>query len=473
MNSRGLVWFRNDLRITDNEALFKASKKHEELLCIYCFDPRHYAENSIGLKKTGNFRAKFILDSVDDFKDSLKSLGGELFIIQEKPESILPQLCKRYKIKDVYFHEESGVEEKHTADLVEANLFSENINTHKFWGATLFHKDDLPFPVNQCPDTFSSFRKSLEKEVKIREVIPGPSKINAIDGIPFTETPSLFQLGLEEVIDDSRTAFPFQGGESNGLLHLKNYIWDKELIKTYKETRNGLVGKDYSSKFSPWLSVGALSPRMIYQEIKSYESQKIKNKSTYWLVFELIWRDFFNIQAQKLGSKLFKIEGAKGLTRSWQTDEGLFDLWKNGMTGIPFIDANMLELKQTGFMSNRGRQNVASFLTKDLNINWLWGAEYFESMLLDHDVSSNYGNWQYISGVGADPREDRYFNVLKQSISYDQNGNYIRKWLPELSSLSDHNLHRAFSLNLKEKKELGLNYPEAVIIPEAFNNYMS
>ncbi|QNL21369.1 DASH family cryptochrome [Hyphobacterium sp. CCMP332] len=473
MNKRALVWFRNDLRISDNEALYKASAKHDELLCLYCFDPRNFENDSIGLKRTGSFRANFLIQSVFDLKASINSKGGELCVVHEKPEDIIPKLCKIFKIQDVYFHEESGTEELQIAESLENILFSYNINTHKYWGSTLFHKDDLPFPVNQCPDVFSSFRKQLEKEVEVRAVFPEPRRLNSINTQPETELPSLFQLGLEETPEDTRTAFPFEGGESAGMRHLNSYIWDKELIKTYKETRNGLIGTDYSSKFSPWLANGSLSPRVIFQEIKKYESQKIKNKSTYWLVFELIWRDFFNIQAQKLGSRLFKLEGAKELQKSWQTDEGLFEMWKNGMTGIPFIDANMLELKNTGFMSNRGRQNVASFLTKDLNFNWLWGAQYFESMLIDHDVCSNYGNWQYVAGVGADPREDRYFNVLKQSLTYDQKGNYIRKWIPELSPLSDHYLHRAFVLSDKEKKDLGLNYPSAHYIPQAFKNYIS
>lgn len=472
MSSRGLVWFRNDLRISDNEALYKAAAKHNEILCIYCFDPRHYKTNSIALPKTGNFRASFIIQSIIDLKNSLKSKEGDLFIVREKPEDIIPKICKSHNIRDVYFHEETGTEEKNVVENLESKLFSDNIQAHKFWGSTLYHKNDLPFPINQCPNVFSSFRKRLEKEVDVRRVFPKPEKIKKIDSLPETEIPSLFQLGLEEFQEDDRTAFPFSGGETEGLKHLNSYIWDKELIKTYKQTRNGLIGADYSSKFSPWLSIGALSPRTIFQEVKKYESQKIKNKSTYWLVFELLWRDFFNIQSQKLGIKLFQLEGAKGLKKGWQSDEGLFDLWKNGKTGIPFIDANMLELKNTGFMSNRGRQNVASFLTKDLNINWLWGAEYFESMLIDHDVSSNYGNWQYVAGVGADPRENRYFNVLKQSLTYDQKGNYIRKWIPELSPLSDHDLHRAFALNSKEKKELGLKYPEPAMVPKAFSNYM-
>ncbi len=473
MNKRGLVWFRNDLRLLDNEALNHALSRHEELLLVYCFDPRHFGESILGMKKTGAFRTQFIIESLEDLKEKLRTKNSDILVFQDKPEELIPRLCTNYGIKDVYFHCESGTEEENLENQLESVLNAKSVECHKFYAQTLYHIDDLPFPVKQTPDVFSTFRKKVEKEGNVRDIFNEPEHINTISDLPDTQIPSLFQLGHEEIDMDERTAFPFKGGETAGIEHLSNYLWEKDLLKTYKQTRNGLIGTDYSSKFSPWLSVGAISPRFIYWQVKKYESQKIKNKSTYWLVFELIWRDFFNIQAQKLGSRLFKLEGAKGLKKSWQTDEGLFDLWKKGKTGIPFIDANMIELKRTGFMSNRGRQNVASFLTKDLKINWLWGAAYFESMLIDHDVSSNYGNWQYVAGVGADPREDRYFNVLKQSLTYDQKGNYIRKWIPELSPLSDHYLHRAFALSQAEKKDLGLNYPSAQIIPQAFKNYMS
>jgi deoxyribodipyrimidine photo-lyase len=472
MNSKAIVWFRNDLRIEDNEALSRAVESYDEVIGVYCFDPRNYTKTSLGLDKTGPFRAKFIIQSVDEVKDQLKQKGSDLLISLEKPEKIIPQLCQTYGVKNVFFHNEVGTEEREIEAKLETELLKIKVETHRFWGWTLYHRDDLPFPVSQTPDVFSAFRKKLEKESDVRKSIAAPESMHGFENLPETHIPSLFQLGFEEFIEDDRTAFPFKGGEAAGISHLKSYIWENELIKTYKETRNGLLGADYSSKFSPWLSVGALSPRVIFEEVKKYEEEKIKNKSTYWLVFELIWRDFFSIQGLKLGPVLFNIDGPKGLKKRWLHDEGLFEQWKEGKTGIPFIDANMIELKKTGFMSNRGRQNVASFLTKDLNINWLWGAAYFESMLIDHDVCSNYGNWQYVAGVGADPREDRYFNVLKQALTYDQKAQYIKRWIPELSPLSDYEAHRVFNINHKRKSEVGIDYPQSIKVPKAFSSYL-
>lgn len=472
MSRKAIVWFRNDLRTQDNEALRKAVATCDEVIGVYCFDPRHYSKTEADFIKTGPFRAKFIIESAEDLKLQLKKKGSDLHISLEKPEDVIPRLCQAYGVKDVFFHKEVGTEEKAVENTLEDVLQSVGIKTHLFWGKTLFHRDDLPFPVMQTPDVFTAFRKKLEKEVDVRSSFPSPGRIRGFDNLPETFIPSLFQLGLEEIETDHRTAFPFSGGETIALEHLRNYIWENELIKSYKDTRNGLLGTEYSSKLSPWLSVGALSPRVIYEEVKRYESERTKNKSTYWLVFELIWRDFFSIQGLKLGSGLFKIEGPKGMIKHWLRDEGLFEQWKEGKTGIPFIDANMIELKKTGYMSNRGRQNVASFLTKDLNIDWRWGAAYFESMLIDHDVCSNYGNWQYVAGVGADPREDRYFNVLKQALTYDDKAQYIKRWIPELSPLSDYEAHRVFNINSKRKSEDGIDYPQAIKVPKAFSSYL-
>lgn len=189
-------------------------------------------------------------------------------------------------------------------------------------------------------------------------------------------------------------------------------------------TRNGLLGADYSSKLSPWLAFGNVSPRTVAAEVARYEAAAGANESTYWLLFELLWRDYFRFAAVGWGTRMFKLWGPRGHARStapddrgraWRKDGGMLAAWARGRTGYPFVDANMRELLLTGFMSNRGRQNVASFFVKDMDMDWRIGAEWFESTLIDHDPASNYGNWTYVAGVGADPREDRYFLIPKQA----------------------------------------------------------
>jgi deoxyribodipyrimidine photo-lyase len=202
------------------------------------------------------------------------------------------------------------------------------------------------------------------------------------------------------------------------------------------------MGLDGSTKFSPYLALGCLSPRYIYHEIKRYERVNGgQTDGSYWLVFELMWRDFFKLVAVKFGSRLFHRHGIHPYPPAdrlqWRQDPVAFEKWTQGRTGIPWVDAAMRELLQTGFMSNRLRQNVASFLCHSLRLDWRLGAAWFESQLIDHDVHSNYGNWLYIAGLGNDPRENRKFNMIKQARDYDPQGRYVKLWVKELSGLPD------------------------------------
>ena len=190
-----------------------------------------------------------------------------------------------------------------------------------------------------------------------------------------------------------------------------------------------MLGTDFSSRFSPWLANGNISARTIYYFIKDYEKQYGSNSSTYWLIFELLWRDFFQFQLRKHGSLFFKKNGINGKAITYRNNKHLFWTWVNGETGDDLVDANMKELKITGWMSNRGRQNVASYLIHDLNINWRWGAAWMESQLIDYDPASNWGNWMYIAGVGNDPRPFRKFNTQSQAERYDPLESYRKKWL--------------------------------------------
>ncbi|WP_372973692.1 DASH family cryptochrome, partial [Muriicola sp.] len=218
------------------------------------------------------------------------------------------------------------------------------------------------------------------------------------------------------------------GGENAGGKRIQEYFWDSGKLAYYKKTRNGLVGKDYSSKLSPWLANGSLSAKKVYWEVKRFEKEVKKNQDTYWLVFELIWRDYFKYVSLKHGNRIFHLGGILGRDYSWGNSEAAKKDWIRGNTTEPFVNANMIELARTGWMSNRGRQNVASFWAKELQQDWRIGASYFEAMLLDYDVHSNWGNWMYNSGVGNDPR-DRKFNIQRQASQYDPKGKFQNRWL--------------------------------------------
>jgi deoxyribodipyrimidine photo-lyase len=466
--NRVIVWFKNDLRLHDHAALFSACQESSEIIPIYCFDPRQFMEVELGIQKTGSFRARFILEAVDNLRTNLIGLNANLIVRIGNPEELIPFMADEFHAEAVYFSEEVTQEEKIVEKALEIALWKRGIQTRTFWQSTLFHLEDLPFPVHQTPEVFTQFRKECEKFSTVRKAFQKPKSINFPEIFcDLGHIPELSTLGLQESAKPEIGVLSFLGGETSAILRLQFYFWENDCLKTYKETRNGLLGPDYSTKFSAWLALGCISPRFIYEEVQRYETLRKKNDSTYWLVFELIWRDYFRFVSKKHGSRIFQIQGIKNHVDNWRKDEKLFWNWAKGKTGIPFVDANMRELNETGFMSNRGRQIVASFLVNDLGIDWRWGAMYFESQLIDYDVCSNWGNWMYVAGVGNDPRENRYFNILKQANNYDKKGDYIRHWIPELVKIPGFDIHQPYSLTKNELRSygvyLGANYPHPIV----------
>jgi deoxyribodipyrimidine photo-lyase len=389
-----------------------------------------------------------------------------LLIRTGKPENIVAELATTLKASWVLCNRERTHEEVFVQDALEQKLWSAGIELLYVRGKMLFHTQDLPVPVHHTPDIFTQFRKDNEHITPVRAPLPTPTAMPPMPpGLDAGNLPTVGDFGHRTSEQELRDAMPFKGGETEGLKRLRYYFWEKDLVATYKETRNGMLGDDYSSRFSPWLAQGCLSPKMIFHELKRYERERVSNESTYWLFFELLWRDFFRLMGKKHGNRIFLKGGIQHkVQKCWKNNRELFNLWAEGNTGVPFIDANMRELAATGWMSNRGRQNVASFLVKDLKVNWQMGAEYFESQLIDYDPCSNWGNWNYVAGIGSDPREDRYFNILTQAKNYDPKGDYVRHWCPELSNVPAEKIHRPDLLSPLEKEEYRVNgYPKAVV----------
>ncbi len=469
---RILLWLRNDLRLHDHEPLHRALQQEADIFFLYCFDPRHFGETSFGFAKTGAYRAQFLLETIADLRQSLQAKGSDLIIRQDKPEEEIPALVKSLGIDAVYWHEEVTPEETAVEQNVEKALSELAVTSEVYWGATLFHPDDLPFEIRKLPEVFTQFRKAVEKDSQVFPPFPTPDQLPALPSELKTpagtgELPTLSELGLEKAAIDPKGVLAFKGGETEAFKRLQHYFWDADRLQAYKETRNEMLGADYSSKFSPWLANGSLSPRQIYAEVQKYERDRKKNNSTYWMIFELMWRDYFRFVCAKYERRIFRKGGIRGLPIDWQQDWPRFDLWREGETGYPLIDANMKEIASTGFMSNRGRQNVASFLTKNLGIDWQMGAEWFESLLIDYDVCSNWGNWNYTAGVGNDARGFRYFNIPKQSKDYDLEGKYVKHWLPALENVPAKKVHEPWKLQPVEQKRfdvrLGVDYPQPVV----------
>ncbi|WP_432222250.1 DASH family cryptochrome [Flavobacterium sp. TMP13] len=429
MIQTGIVWFKTDLRIADNETLIKAIAQCEKVICVYCFDEAHYADTSYGFKKTGNYKTQFLIEALKDLDKSLRAIGSGLLVVKGKPEVEIPKIFKEYKAYKVFAKREVAYEEKQTEKLVQQQLFQVRCEFETFSTSTLYHAEDLPFSITNIPDLFTNFRKQTEKESTIRKPFEKPKTLVSPQ-MPLLELPTVKELGLKNVKKDSRAVLVYKGGETEALKRLHHYFSDSKSLSTYKETRNGMIGADYSSKFSAWLAIGCISSRYIYEEIKKYEKKFGTNDSTYWLTFELLWRDFFRFMFKKHQTKFFLYSGIKSeKANSKSLNKKLLTQWINGQTDSDFINANMIELKLTGFMSNRGRQNVASYFCNELNMDWRYGAAYFESQLIDYDVCSNWGNWAYLAGVGNDGRDQRYFNIAKQANDYDKKMEFRELWL--------------------------------------------
>ncbi|NND63383.1 MAG: DASH family cryptochrome, partial [Flavobacteriaceae bacterium] len=406
----------------------EAIQNNDRVIGVFCLDPRWRDTDSFGFKKMEKFRANFLLETLQELKTNLEELNISLLILSDTPEEIIPKLITEHHIEHVYFQKEWTAEEAQVEQSVRKQSNTTDVKWHSTYDQFLFHPDDIPFEFAEVPKVFTVFRKKCEKYSKVRPRVT-PSKLSEENLLqPTNEIPTLQQLGYEDFETDPRSAFPFTGGENSARKRLNYYFWETKKLSYYKKTRNGLIGKDFSSKFSPWLANGSISARTIFWEIEEYESAVRKNDSTYWLFFELVWRDFFKYISLKHGNQIFKIAGILQKDYKWKSNADLIEKWIHGNTAEPFVNANMIELKETGWMSNRGRQNVASFLAKELNVDWRIGAAYFESMLIDYDVHSNYGNWMYVAGVGNDPR-DRKFNIQSQADRYDPKSKYQNLWL--------------------------------------------
>lgn len=415
-----IIWLRNDLRIIDHDIFH--TLQDQPIIPLYIFDPREEESDAWGHPRRGKHRQRFLIEALYALKNELQQRGSDLCIRHGKPADVFNQIHHQFSIDGIHVYGHDAYEERQAEEEVRRL----GIPFHLYEADTLYHPVDLPFPIEKMPFVFTDFRKKMEKQSKVRPFHPTPKS--------FIKPEIKVEWGTIPKVDDSeldaRSAFPYKGGTRAALDRLEHYFWETDQLAQYKKTRNGLLGTDYSSKFSPWLAQGAISAGFIYHQVKKYESLRHKNQSTYWLIFELIWRDFFRFTAKAEGQRFFRMPRKIKAMRIPS-----FEQWKAGATGEPFIDANMKELALTGFMSNRGRQNVASYLVHELNVPWYAGAAWFESQLIDYDVYSNWGNWTYVAGVGHDPRS-RVFNISRQQSMYDPDGAYVNNWLEnrELSS---------------------------------------
>ncbi|MBP2280769.1 deoxyribodipyrimidine photo-lyase [Psychrobacter sp. PL19] len=469
-----LVLFHNDLRVDDNATLLKSAALASDdgrLLLVYAStfaarladkkgsqDSKYYAFDEMGAA-----RQQFLSESLADLDESLQRLGNRLlclpnlkvasesqseedlqaatlppkFLSQGRSESALEldafaqlcQLIEQEHITDICVSQTADYNQNQAYDALQATY--PFIDWHSQSVNTLF----ITLPTHDLPKSFTQFRKKVEANHDLltaendlftcqtpKTLPPMPDSMTNS-----TANNSNYFFTHQDFSEQIQPEPNFKGGETNAISHLNDYF-NSDAPSTYKTTRNALDNWTHSTKFSAWLANGSLSVKVLLNRLRHHERDVIANDSTYWIWFELLWREYFYWYALVHQQKLFWFEGIAQHAPTTRLDQTRLQQWQNGTTLYPIVNACMHQLTSTGYMSNRGRQIVASCFIHELGLDWRYGASYFEQHLIDYDVGSNWGNWQYLAGVGADPRGCRQFNLKKQTQQHDPNGDFIKKW---------------------------------------------
>ena len=451
-NFTHIIWLRNDLRLADHQGFTAASlSDHHAVVPIFVLSKIWTGTCHLsGLDRCGPHRARFLLESLRDLQRQLQQLGSDLVVYTGEPSTIIPALHALVHGDQVFAGEEPCSEEQAELQRVLSALPNDTLSTYQ--QRSLLDPEEFTFSLADLPPVFSRFRRKIEQQfgrslawpepLPAPQTIPGlPLPIDQLNehlcALPLVENGwDWLENRAKDAIEDPRAALSMTGGATAGQQRLAAWVWDGDHLRRYKQTRNSLLGADFSSRLSPWLANGSLSARSVAATIRAYETKRVANEDTYWLLFELLWRDYFQFLAWQNPSSLFWPQGTEetpSAPENPQPEPQLWQHWQEGACGsrIPdeFVAANLQELAATGWMSNRGRQNVASYWVHDLGLDWRWGAAWFEHCLIDFDPASNSGNWLSILGGTPDPRGGRKFNLHKQAWTYDRNHRYRQHWL--------------------------------------------
>ncbi len=431
-----IFWFRQDLRLHDQAALQLALETARQgqgwLLPVFVHDTAGHGSTPWGFERVGPHRQVWQAMALQALDEKLRKMGSQLLQFSGAPAEVLALVARQLQASVLVCEDIAAPEEQAVVQALRA----QGLQVKTVWQSTLMAPEQLPFTPEQVPDHFTPFRQALEKtgaavptplaEPDTIPALPPQAAVSALTrALPGGPTPPVWPE------PDARSSFPFtraefHGGEAAALDHIAQYC-ARGLPHSYKKTRNAPYGIDHSTKISPWLATGALSARRAWAEVAAFEGEHGASESSDWIRFELLWRDHFRWLHRKHGPRLYR---ARGLSQMGTPahDAAAFARWCRGQTGQRLIDAGMRELASTGFLSNRLRQNVASYLVHDLQCDWRAGAAWFESRLIDYDVYSNQGNWLYLSGRGTDPRGGRRFNPEKQARDHDPQGLYQQIW---------------------------------------------
>ena len=437
-----LVWFRRDLRVHDHPALRDALAQHDEVVPVFCLD-----ERLLHGRHASGPRTQFLLESLADLDESLRARGGALVIRRGRPEEEIPRLAREAGARDVYFSADVGPFARRRGEA----LRESGLELHARPGVVIA---DVRTQSGDPYTVFSPFHRSWLSAPR-REPLAAPRKLRLPEGLDPGRIPALGDLGLTQEVED-----PMPGGETEGRRRLTNFL--RGPVRGYA-TDHDALGDDRTSRLSPYLHLGCVSPREI-------ESRLPRGKGPSAFRRQLCWRDFYHhvLLTHPDNARREHQPRYRG-TLEWPGDDDAFDAWREGRTGFPLVDAGMRQLRREGFMHNRARLVVASFLTKELGIDWRRGERHFMRLLLDGDEANNNGNWQWVTSVGVDPQPyfRRMYNPATHMERFDPDGRYVRRHVPELRPVPDEHLREPWLMPEEVQRDcgcvIGEDYPEPIV----------
>ncbi len=446
-----IVWFRRDLRVHDHPALRAALAREDHIVPVFCLD-----EALLHGRHASGPRTQFLLECLAELDGALRERGSGLVLRQGPPERELAELVRQTNARALHFSSDVTPFARARGKRVRSALKGSGVELHGHPGLGAI--DELGAPRTQTgkPYTiFTPFHRTWERERR-REVLGAPRKLPPLPSrVAKGRIPSLRALGLEQEV-----ASPPLGGERAARERLSCFLADD--VRGYGQGRDAL-GEDSTSRLSPYLHFGCISPREIEQRLPGGAGPEAFRR-------QLCWRDFHHhvlLHFPRNAHSEFQARYRGKL--SWSRARGRFERWCEGQTGYPLVDAGMRQLRQEGWMHNRARLVVGSFLTKDLGIDWRWGERWFMHLLVDGDEANNNGNWQWIASVGTDPAPvfRRIYNPARQMDTHDPNGSYVRRYVPELANVPDEYLREPWAMPDELQRAagcvIGEHYPHPIV----------
>ena len=452
---KSLVWLRNDLRMDNNPSLQEACNSSKEVHCIYI-----YSSEQIKLHNEANCKVEFIINNLKSLNESLREFNIPLTIINSDGfndnSKIIIDLVEERSITNVYWNNNYGFDEQNRDEQVKKLLKKNNINYQTFDDQTIFSPGAIKTGENKPYSVFTPFKRRWIENFELDFLDIEFNYSKKIDTKIISNVEDFdFKYQRTHSVDMST----WKIGEKNALSILMNYLDEK--IYKYSTNRNDPM-LDGTSRLSPYLAVGIISPRRCILEalkLNNFELDSGEKGITKW-VDEIVWREFYkNIMFSF--PKVSKGMPFQDYTNKikWRFNDKEYDAWKNGKTGFPIIDSAMRQLKFEGWMHNRLRMVVAMFFTKNMLHDWRLGESFFMQNLLDGDFSSNNGGWQWSASTGTDAAPYfRIFNPITQSNNFDSDGLFIKKYIPELKELNKKEIH-----DPEEKVRNYLNYPSQIL----------